>query len=836
MIRRTCPGLGLAVLLVLALGVTGCASGRQAVGEATDVQVPHRAAPVMPVAVPVQVKTAPLPRNMHAYDFGNAWAWPGFQPVPGADNVAISRGAVFGQDRDGRFPDPLLGDYVTADEMKVIISGLPRGSCRGMLIAQNVVRGLVSGKDFKVRANGSLIVSEKLSPKRFFGKEGFFYGVQFDDLPGVDWWDRYVEPLAPWRPFEFKSNGRLVLELENCRLYALVICADQDVSSDEFDTFITATQAARKAYFLFNEVKIEPQPSKRRIKTTPVDVKRGYVVFSRGWGRDVTLNTVPDARDERKRIEVAGAPAERIPVTFSIRALKKLAKIDVSVSDLQSSSGAIIGAGAVTVRSVRYMLRPKGGGYAILPETIQDQGKINLPAHITKRWWLTVKVPGDAKADVYKGTISIKPENAAAANMDLIVRVYPFRLAEPACSIGVWYSDPWLKGYCTGLLGGVTARGMSPVDYDVPRRSTSRDRQIEAYRVAMLEADMKSLHEHGFNGISVPVPKVVSVSHQGDVRLDFSALEPYRDILKRYSINTRFAGQTCLLTTSRQIIAAGTGTERIDEYSDLHRKAYKSAVAQIRDWWNEAGVKLLAYVVDEPREKEINPWNRNMEGTLYYLGLVREAGGMLSTVTTMRDVQDGISYRSILGAEDVVQPHPSPQNAGSIEYARRNGKPLRFFNGGGFRRYDFGFYIWSQKPEGYWQWHFDFRDFSFNPFWDDAVGYVVYPSPGGPLPTLSYERAAQGIIDYRYALTLENYIAQAKSSGKPKAVETAHRAEKLLKEIRRRCPRWTLDRNWKPVRVSDERLSKWRRAVTGGILAIKAALDEALPASNTAKK
>ncbi|MCD6404816.1 MAG: DUF4091 domain-containing protein [Planctomycetes bacterium] len=836
MTRCTCPGFGLAVLLVLALGTAGCTLlGRQPAGEAADVQVPQQTAPVVPVPVPVQVKTAPLPRKARAYDFGTAWAWPGFQPVPGADNVAISRGAAFGRDRDGRFPDPLVGDYVAADEMKVIVSGLPRGPCRGVLIAQNVVRGLVAGKDFKVRANGRVIVTEKLSPKRFFSEKGFFYGVQFDDLPGVDWWDRYVEPSALWRPFEFKSNGRLVLELENCRLYALVICPDADVSSNEFDTFITATQAARKAYFLFNEVKIKPQPSKGRTRATPQEKQRGYVVFSRGWGRDVTLNTVPDARDERKRIEVAGAQAERVPVTFSIRALKKLAEIDVSVSDLQSSSGATIGAGAVAVRSVRYMLRPKDGGYVILPETIQDQGKITLPARITKRWWLTLNVPPDAEADVYKGTISIKPENAPPAELELAVRVYPFKLAEPACSIGVWYSDPWLKGYCTGLLGGVTARGTSHVEYDVPKRPTSRDREIEAYRVAMLEADIKSLHEHGFNGITVPVPKVVSVSHQGDVRLDFSALEPYRELLKRYSVNTRFAGQTYLLTTARQIVAARTGTERIDEYCELHRKAYKSAVAQIRDWWDEAGVKLLAYAVDEPREKKINPWNRNMEGTLYYLGLIREVGGMRSTVTTMCDVQNGVSYRPILGAEDVVQPHPSPHNAGSVEYARESGKPLRFFNGGGFRRYDFGFYIWSQKPEGYWQWHFDFRDFSFNPFWDEAVGYVVYPSPDGPLPTLRYERAAQGILDYRYALTLENCIAQAKSSGKPKAVDTAHRAQKLLKEIKRRCKRWTLDSSWKPVRVQDEQLSKWRKAVAGGITAIKTDL-EGSPAPKAAKK
>ena len=83
---------------------------------------------------------------------------------------------------------------------------------------------------------------------------------------------------------------------------------------------------------------------------------------------------------------------------------------------------------------------------------------------------------------------------------------------------------------------------------------------------------------------------------------------------------------------------------------------------------------MLSYVVDEPREQEINEWNRNMAGTLFYLKLANELGGWPSTVTTMADSENGIDYLPILEAEDVVQPHPGERDAKSVAYAKKGRK------------------------------------------------------------------------------------------------------------------------------------------------------------------
>lgn len=817
--------LGVAALLWVGMGgMTGCAAGRVSPGK---LETPADAAAVEKAVATetTGIKTMPAPSKVAGYDFGRGAVWPEFVAVPGADNVAISAGAEYGEGKEGDFPDPLLGDYVGAERMTVTISGLSRDGFRGVLIAQNVVRGMVPGKDFSVKANGKTVVAEKVTPEWFFSEKGFFYGYGFEDLPGVDWWDRYVAPVAPWREFEFESDGKLVLELENCRLFALVVAPAADVSKEELETFVKATQASRKAHFLFNKLEFEPEKPGRAFRPTAREKERGYVVFSRGWGKHVTYNTVPQRGEVAEKLETAGTPGERVPVTFAVRTIRGIDGIRVSVSDLRSESGARIRGSAVDVRAVRYMMKPRGEKYVVVPETIQDQESLDLPAGTSKRWWLTVRVPRGTKEGVYRGKISIRPGNASGSDIGLSLRVYPFELAGPECSIGVWYDDPWIRGYCTGLAGGVEAQGDFHVVYDTPEKPTSRDRKVEAYRVRMLEADLRSLSEHGFTSVTVMVPKVVGVTREGKVELDFGIVEPYRELLRKYSINTAFAGQTYLLTTARQIAATGVDGKPVEEYSQLHQAAFKDATRQIRDWWSEGGVKLLAYAVDEPREERINPWNRDLEGTLYYLRLIEEVGGWESTVTTMRDVQNGVSYRPILQAEDVVQPHPSPHNKRSVAYARESGKPLWYFNGGGFRRYDFGFYIWSQKPQGYWQWHFDFRGMSFNPFWDEHTGYVVYPSPEGPVPTVRYERASQGIYDYRYALTLEDYIVRGRRSGKPAAKEAARKARRVLNLIAKSCRRWVLDGEWKPVEVRDEELSKWRSGIAGQIMAIKEALE-----------
>ena len=768
---------------------------------------------------------AEAPAEFLAYDFGTATALPGFAAVTGPGAIQFDGNVKFAGDD---YPDPLIGDYVEADAMTVTIPGLAKAKYRLAVIAQNTVRledavAMLPAEDFSVSANGKAVADVKITPEWFFSQDGLYYGVQFDDLPGTDWWTRYVKPAAPWRKGEFDSNGSLKVDLKRCRLFALVIAKADEVGEKEFDGYLEKVDAARKAHFLGNKFKLETKPPDGAIAVTPEEEARGCVVFSRYFGEDVSYYSVPKEAERVARIAVSGTPGERVPVTFSIRTLRAVNGINVAVSDLVDAEKKTVPSAATSVQAVRYKLRrlrgEEGPRFDILPDVIQAQANVDLPAEITKTWWLTVNVPPDAAAGVYSGTITLKLSDAPAAMIPLQLEVYPFTLAAPAASIGLWYEDPSRLGYNTGLLGGVSNK--YPRD-GVPPEISERDRKVEAFRVAMLGADLKSLAEHGFNAITVPGPRILSISERGDATLSFSLEDAYGPLLRNHRINTDYAGQTFLLTLAMQMTAIRVDGEPIPEYTDLHATAFKSAAAEVRDYWRRERVKLLAFVVDEPREREINEWNRNLEGTLYYLRLLKEMGDWPSTVTTMRDVQDGVSYMPILEAEDVVQPHPSVNDKDSVAYAREYGKPLWYFNGSGFRRYPFGFYIWSQAPEGYWQWHYDFWNFPFNAVWEAEVGYTTYPSPNGPLATPGYERSAQGILDYRYALTLESEIARAEASNVAEAAKAAAEARGFLDDIRKNCTPWVLDENWKPMGVPDATLVEWRAGIVRHILKLRA--------------
>jgi hypothetical protein len=68
--------------------------------------------------------------------------------------------------------------------------------------------------------------------------------------------------------------------------------------------------------------------------------------------------------------------------------------------------------------------------------------------------------------------------------------------------------------------------------------------------------------------------------------------------------------------------------------------------------------------------------------------------------------------------------------------------------------------------------YFDFSD-------DESSWSVVYPSKNGISDTVGWERTAQGVADYRYLLTCQRLLREARQSGK--AAKEADAAEAFIK-------------------------------------------------------
>ena len=50
-------------------------------------------------------------------------------------------------------------------------------------------------------------------------------------------------------------------------------------------------------------------------------------------------------------------------------------------------------------------------------------GVAEVPAGLTRRYWLTVRTPADARPGLYAGTVTIRPEQGGVAKIPLEFRV-----------------------------------------------------------------------------------------------------------------------------------------------------------------------------------------------------------------------------------------------------------------------------------------------------------------------------------------------------------------------------------------------------------------------------
>ncbi len=102
-----------------------------------------------------------------------------------------------------------------------------------------------------------------------------------------------------------------------------------------------------------------------------------------------------------------------------------------------------------------------------------------------------------------------------------------------------------------------------------------------------------------------------------------------------------------------------------------------------------------------------------------------------------------------------------------------------------FNRFSYGFYAAKVKATGsFKEWYTSVIQRPFNDFdGSDLHGGVVLPGPDGPVATPLFEEFGWGATDFRYLKTLEEFIAKAKASGRPKAVEVAKDAEQFLAKL-----------------------------------------------------
>jgi hypothetical protein len=253
-----------------------------------------------------------------------------------------------------------------------------------------------------------------------------------------------------------------------------------------------------------------------------------YVVPAISDEKILPTSTIPDSYISNE-ISVAACPGEYEPASFVIHAPDDIASLEIEATDLGGESD-FISSDNIDIRVVKYwyqagnpleawrgweklltpelllkddsLVKVEGGenylkvsgeyilvsgpdGIPGIPDRptcgefpVQDTATlqpVNIPAGTNKQFWVTVKIPEEAMAGIYQGTISLTSPSGLIGEISLQLEVLPIELLQPYLEYSLYYNS------------------MLPYPSESQTGTISDDRKSETqYR-----AELKNLLEHG---------------------------------------------------------------------------------------------------------------------------------------------------------------------------------------------------------------------------------------------------------------------------------------------------------------------------------------------------
>ncbi len=378
-----------------------------------------------------------------------------------------------------------------------------------------------------------------------------------------------------------------------------------------------------------------------------------------------------------------------------------------------------------------------------------------------KQFWVTVRVPDDARPATYKGIVRIVPQNSEASELTLEVQVYPFTLLPPMLEYSIYYpvklvaegSEDWLNGKWAGGSGA----WITPKQYI---------------------AECRNMVAHGLTNPNIyGGPRV-----RADGSLDF---EPLTEILElRESVAMRpkiiyLVGHP-LLFTDRPLNAQ-------------ERRRNQDYVRQINDWVRARGYNEVFFMAaDEWGGERLSAERDSMKS-------VRDAGGKIFTAvsTDFLERVGDLLDRPVLNAMDASSEPDGHREL--IDGVHRFGnKILTYMNPVAgvplpeLQRRNEGLGLWRLGFDGTMDWAY-MHILADGPVEQPLHYAKVFRTDGGVLDTLHWEGWREGVDDVRYLTTLTDALIRARG----------------------RFPHDPL------IRETDEWINEMERATKGGLDAVR---------------
>lgn len=514
----------------------------------------------------------------------------------------------------------------------------------------------------------------------------------------------------------------------------------------------------------------QPKPAVCWPSGSDKDKDRGYSIFQKHWAECVYPGTVPYAEDLNPELKAFASIGEYEPLTFTIHPHKSFPSVNVTVSDLKCELGRI-SSSAIDVRRVRYMnARPNYtvlNIYRVVPDVLMPFEPGQLTAGENTRIWLTIHVPDNAKAGLYKGSVTVAPEGARSTEIPIVFRVLPFKLAEDPDKIyGIYYHDAlddWNRAVDSASkeyylrksaweLQDMAAHGTRNVTTGLwcePEKPGKPG--IFNFNSDLMEMKVAAWRRHGFKP-----PFVLSVNAEG--------------------IYAKHVGQR-----------PGSHLKGVKipppEYGEeLTRMCRAIEAERITRGWPE----FLYYPVDEP---SINP--DAIAFMVETLKAVRNAG--VKTYVTADPANESFAplkpyvdvwcTQPFLPSRDIILADKAARKVDYWCYPNHvNGENDHTPVNGARMTYGFGFWRSGFTTLIPWIYRADIGN-PWNYLDGSAMDFFNRTEDNGrPIPVAMWEAYREGYDDYRYIYTLKKMISKAEAAGK-KAQTAAKEAEADLDYI-----------------------------------------------------
>ena len=700
--------------------------------------------------------------ELRAFSFGPADkpAYDGFKAVTPNTLYTKERGyglknAKVWRAFDVLQPEPLYQNFICIESGGLAVD-LPNGKYRVFVNIDNPSGYWGEYQFYRQRsilAQGKPVVTESMNFETLKKKYFRFWNVE--DLPADNTFDKYQKAYFQEKTFDVEvTDGQLFLEFQGssfaCSVSAVIVYPAEKAAEGE--KFLKYAEGKRRFYFDNYFKRILHQPSGDQLKATDEDTKRGYVAFQRDCMQEVYYNDTPLKDEISGKLEAAAFAGEYAPVTLGLVALKDLGKVTVSVSDL--AGPGTISTGAIDVGFVSYRINRvtmEGSVYSIGPRLIMPNNTVACPKDVTRRFWLTIKTPADAKAGVYKGKVTVKADNGGGAELPLEFTVRSGTLDPVDIPAGPW-------GYSIGV----------PWFNDDPAAA--------AFSKEMTAKSLRRMREYGFTTFS-GVPTIAYQGFKdGKPVLDFThadeQMKQARDLgfLAVVSYGGGVSGFDAYFQDTAKMKAAG-----FNDYSEFIKAVYGEVQKHAGD---NGWIPVFYNLGDEPIGDALK---RSAENAEAYRKPFPKGPPFFTAASSYAGNDANDPHLRLAKALHVADWNLHSEE--SVALLHKQGSDWAFYNGG--NRWTFGDYLYKAASQFglkfriSWHWNVVAGD----PYYaldcrEDDYAWCNSSPDGNLIPSLDFERNREGLGDYRRLLTLQR-LAREKA-GAPAAQAATELIEKRM--------------------------------------------------------